>query len=229
MVFCYSSNWRRQQCWVDTAYSQRRDRGHHYGELVRASVALRVGNRSQARKEWTPDGPGWQQAAKKVRGKGWVSAAEARTGLRLWRPQISRLRQVMLVREKGLHQQRMVERPGEAKLPSVQGELFQSHRKRERVAHRFSKHHQEEGKLRSSPTRESYWLSWPMDKLDLAKDSQDWGALRMWIFLQSFFLLLFIYLAAPGLSCGKQDLWSLSWRAGFLVVACEVFTVACGN
>ncbi|ELR55562.1 hypothetical protein M91_01694, partial [Bos mutus] len=30
---------------------------------------------------------------------------------------------------------------------SVQGELFQSHRKRERVAHRFSKHHQEEGKL----------------------------------------------------------------------------------
>ena len=62
----------------------------------------------------------------------------------------------MLVREEGLHQQRMVERPGEAKLPSVQGELFQSHRKRERVAHGFSKHHQEEGKLRSSPTRESY-------------------------------------------------------------------------
>ena len=146
MVFCYSRDWPRQQCWVDIAYSQRRDRGHHYGELSRASVALRVGDRSQARKEWTPDGPGWQQAAKKVRGKGWVSAAEAKTGLRLWCPQIGRLRQVMLVREKRLHQQRMVERPGEAKIPSVQGELFQSHRKRERVAHRLSKHHQEEGK-----------------------------------------------------------------------------------
>ena len=41
-------------------------------------------------------------------------------------------------------------------------------------------------------------------------------------------MILFIYLAAPGLSCGTQDLQSLLWHAESKVAACELLVVAYG-
>ena len=43
-----------------------------------------------------------------------------------------------------------------------------------------------------------------------------------------FYFTLFTYLAAPGLSCGTQDLPSSLRCVGSLVVACRPLVVACG-
>ena len=40
---------------------------------------------------------------------------------------------------------------------------------------------------------------------------------------KTILFLVFIYLAAPGLSCGSQHFWSLLLHIGSLIVACGIF------
>ena len=45
-----------------------------------------------------------------------------------------------------------------------------------------------------------------------------------WKDLPFLFFLIFIYLAAPGLSCGTQDLQSLLWHVGPFIAICRLFS-----
>ena len=48
------------------------------------------------------------------------------------------------------------------------------------------------------------------------------------LFLRTFLLFLFIYLAVPGLICGTWDLQSWFQHVGSLVAVCRLLVEACG-
>ena len=77
-----------------------------------------------------------------------------------------------------------------------------------------------------------YYYSWCIKKKN--KNRQENRTLVSWFqwwkntFIFKYLFTLFIYLAAPGLSCGTRGLQSLWKHTGSLVVVCELLAGACG-